>query len=167
MPRRPRAALSDRAGRPGFLSSAERPVTHDFPSGQSILVVDDTHVVRRAAFRMLSEAGYRVFEAGSVAEALEVLGTAKQPVSLVLADVVMPDMSGVDLARLVHDQWPRVPVLFMSAYGAEVLVQEGAEQTNVEFLGKPFTRDELLEKVAATIRKYPKRNGEQSRSERA
>jgi DNA-binding response OmpR family regulator len=129
---------------------------------QTILVVDDVGVVRKVAFRLLSEAGYRVFEAGSAAEALEVLSTARQPVNLVIVDVVLPEVNGVDLARLILQEWPATRVLFMSAFPAEVLVREGLDQLNVSFLAKPFTRDELLSKVTAVLRMRPQKNGESS-----
>jgi two-component system cell cycle sensor histidine kinase/response regulator CckA len=145
-------------------------VTDDqaFPlaGSQTILVVDDVGVVRKVAFRLLSEAGYRVFEAGSATEALEVLSTARQPVNLVIVDVVLPEMNGVDLVRLILEEWPAMRVLFMSAFPAEVLVREGLDQLNVGFLAKPFTRDELLGKVTAVLRTRPKKNGESSRSGR-
>ena len=125
-------------------------------------MVDDVDAVRQVAYRLLSEAGYRVFEAASAVEALEVLGTSVTPVNLVMVDVVMPEVNGVDLVRLIHDQWPTVPVLFMSAYPAEVLVRQGLENPNVSFLAKPWTRQELLRKVADTVRTQPRRNGEPS-----
>ena len=119
---------------------------------QTILVIDDVGVVRKAAFHLLSDAGYRVFEAGSAAEALEVLATARQPIDLAMVDVVMPDVSGVDLVRLIHEEWPAVRVLFMSAHPAEILVREGLDHPGVFFLAKPFTRTELMEKVEAVLR---------------
>lgn len=140
----------------------------DFPlaGSQTILVVDDVGVVRKVAFRLLSEAGYRVFEAGSAAEALEVLSTARQAVNLVIVDVILPEVNGVDLVRLILEEWPATRVLFMSAFPAEVLVREGLDQLNVSFLAKPFTRDELLNRVTAVLRARPKKDGESSRSRR-
>jgi two-component system cell cycle sensor histidine kinase/response regulator CckA len=132
----------------------------------TILVVDDVGVVRKAAFHLLSEAGYRVFEAASAPEALEVLSTARQPVNLVIVDVVMPEINGVDLVRLIREEWPSVHVLFMSAFPAEVLVREGLEHPNVLFLAKPFTRDELLAKVKTALRSHAYPNDERSRNRR-
>jgi DNA-binding response OmpR family regulator len=128
-----------------------------------VLVVDDVGVVRQAVFRFLSEAGARVFEAASLGEALEVLGTARPAVQLVITDVVMPDMNGVDLARVIREQWPATAVLFMSAFPAEVLVREGLANPDVLFLAKPFTRDELMGKVSQALTQAGKRNGEKSR----
>jgi DNA-binding response OmpR family regulator len=119
--------------------------------GASILVVDDVEVVRKTVFRFLSEVGYRVFEAASASEAWEVLSTARPPVRLVIADVVMPEVSGVQLIRQVQEQWDDTRVLYMSAFPAEVMVREGLSRPAVAFLAKPFTRDELLTKVAAVL----------------
>jgi DNA-binding response OmpR family regulator len=143
-------------------------VTDDLESppalaGQSVLVVDDVGVVRKTVFRFLSEAGYRVFEAASAGEALEVLSTARPPVQLVITDVVMPEVNGVDLIRLIREEWGSARVLYMSAYPAEVLVQEGLPNPEVLFLAKPFTRDELMAKVTEALRAHPKRDGEESR----
>ncbi|HET7470741.1 MAG TPA: response regulator [Gemmatimonadales bacterium] len=135
-------------------------------AGRSVLVVDDVGVVRQAVFRFLSEAGARVFEAASLGEALEVLQTARPAVQLVITDVVMPEMNGVDLARVVREQWPTTSVLFMSAFPAEVLVREGLENPDVLFLAKPFTRDELIAKVHQALGAREKRNGEASRPRR-
>jgi two-component system cell cycle sensor histidine kinase/response regulator CckA len=133
---------------------------------QTILVVDDVRVVRQVSYRLLSDAGYRVFEAASAAEALEVLMTAQRPVDLVLVDVMMPEMSGVELVQRIEARWPTMRVLFMSAYQAEVLVREGLEHPNVIFLAKPFTRDELLGKVTAALQQEPKLGGATSGTSR-
>lgn len=133
---------------------------------RTILVVDDVGVVRKIAFRLLSEAGYRVFEAGSAAEALEVLSTSRQPINLALVDVILPEVTGVDLVRMVREQWPSTRVIFMSAFPAEVLVREGLDHPNVMFLAKPFTRDELLSRVDAALQPEPRREGQASRTDR-
>jgi two-component system cell cycle sensor histidine kinase/response regulator CckA len=126
----------------------QSPLIPELSGSRSVLVVDDAAVVRRLAFRLLAEAGYRVFEAGSATEALEVLGMARGQVQLVLIDVVMPEVSGVDLARMIREISPMARVIFMSAFPAEVLVREGLRDPRVQFLAKPFTREELLATVA-------------------
>jgi DNA-binding NtrC family response regulator len=131
--------------------SENSPIIPELPGAQTVLVVDDAAIVRRLAFRLLSEAGYRVFEAGGAAEALEVMAMARGRIDLVLIDVVMPEVNGVDLARMVHEISPDVPVVFMSAFPAEVLVREGLREPRVRFMAKPFTREELLRAVAAVL----------------
>jgi CheY-like chemotaxis protein len=111
---------------------------------RTLLVVDDAGVVRRLSFRILSEAGYRVFEAAGAVEAIEVLAMLRGKVDLVLVDVIMPEVNGVDLVRLIREEWDAPAILFMSAYPAEVLAREGLKDLRVQFLAKPFTRSELL-----------------------
>lgn len=137
----------------------------NIPVIRTILVVDDAGVVRRISFRVLAEAGFRVFEAASAVEALEVMDMLKGRVDLVLVDVVMPEVNGVDLVRLILEKWPDPNILFMSAYPAEVLAREGLKDLKVQFLAKPFTRDELLAAVARAFQPR-QRNGEHPRATR-
>lgn len=123
----------------------------DVRSGPSILVIDDQATVRRMAHRLLSEWGFRVFEAESGEEAMEVLETARAGVQLVMVDVVMPFADGVQVTRRIHQRWPQQRTLYMSAHPAEVLAQHGLTELNVPFLAKPFTRDELLTKVSDAL----------------
>jgi DNA-binding response OmpR family regulator len=99
------------------------------------------------AYRILSEEGYRVLEAESAPEALDVLGQARGRVDLLIVDVVMPECDGVELGRIVREEWPEQRILYMSAHPAQILVQHGLESLDVPFLAKPYTRDEMLKKV--------------------
>jgi two-component system, cell cycle sensor histidine kinase and response regulator CckA len=121
----------------------------DVRSGPSILVIDDQATVRRMAHRLLSEWGFRVFEAESGEEAMEVLETSRAGVQLV--DVVMPFADGVQVTRRIRERWPQQRTLYMSAHPAEVLAQHGLTELNVPFLAKPFTRDDLLTKVSEAL----------------
>jgi two-component system, cell cycle sensor histidine kinase and response regulator CckA len=132
------------------------PPSPDVPLIRTVLVVDDAGVVRRLSFRILSEAGYRVFEAASAVEAIEVLAMLRGKVDLVLVDVIMPEVNGVDLVRLIRDEWESPAILFMSAYPAEILAREGLKDLRVQFLAKPFTRIELLRAVERAITAHAK-----------
>jgi two-component system, cell cycle sensor histidine kinase and response regulator CckA len=123
----------------------------DVRSAPSILVVDDQSTVRRMAHRLLSEWGFRVFEAESGEEAMEVLQTARAGIQLVIVDVVMPFADGVQVTRRIQERWPQQRTLYMSAHPAEVLAQYGLSELSVPFLAKPFTRDELLTKVSEAL----------------
>jgi two-component system cell cycle sensor histidine kinase/response regulator CckA len=123
----------------------------DVRSSPSILVVDDQPTVRRMAHRLLSEWGFRVFEAESGEEAMEVLETARAGIQLVIVDVVMPLADGVQVTRRINERWPDQRTLYMSAHPAEVLAQHGLSELQVPFLAKPFTRDELLAKVSEAL----------------
>ena len=133
-----------------------------FPApGTTILVVDDERITRRVAYRILSEQGYRVFEAASADEAISVLDMAHRYVHLILLDVVMPVVDGVSLGREILARWPSLQLLYMSAHPAEVLAAHGLGDLQVRFLAKPFTRDELLGKVQESLerRKEPRDSG--------
>ena len=123
----------------------------DVRTSPSILVVDDMPTVRRMAHRLLSEWGFRVFEAESGEEALEVMETAKGGVQLVIVDVILPLTDGVQVTRRIQERWPGQRTLYMSAHPAQVLAQHGLTELTVPFLAKPFTRDELLTKVSEAL----------------
>ncbi len=108
----------------------------------TILVVDDMAPVRQVVARTLREDGYRVFEAGSGSEALQLV--REFPVDLVVTDVRMQAMSGTELARIVRAERPAIPILLISGYAPP----EGAPP-EIPFLSKPFHADLLL----ATVRK--------------
>jgi DNA-binding response OmpR family regulator len=129
----------------------------------SILVVDDQAMVRRMAHRLLSEWGFRVFEAESGEEAMEVLRTAKSGIQLIIVDVVMPLVDGIQVTRRIQELWPNQRILYMSAHPAEVLAQYGLAELSVPFLAKPFTRDELLAKVGQALERSPVRTPRQPR----
>jgi len=127
-------------------------VSVPFPApGTTILVVDDERITRRVSYRILSEEGYRVFEAASADEAMSVLDMAHHYIHLVILDVVMPVVDGVELGRQMLASWPTLRLLYMSAHPAEVLAQHGLANLDVLFLAKPFTYGELLAKVAEAL----------------
>jgi DNA-binding response OmpR family regulator len=116
------------------------------------------------AHRLLSEWGFRVFEAESGEEGMEVLETARFGIQLVMVDVVMPLADGVQVTSMIHQRWPDQRTLYMSAHPAEVLVEYGLTQLDAPFLAKPFTRDELLTKVSeALAQPSPSSRGGRSR----
>ena len=117
------------------------------PPYVTVLVVDDERISRHVASRMLRELGLRVLEADGAEEALDVFRLSQHPIDLVLLDVVMPEIDGVELAEQILAHRPGQRILFMSAHPAEVLSEHGLEDLDVVFLAKPYTMDELLSKV--------------------
>jgi two-component system, cell cycle sensor histidine kinase and response regulator CckA len=144
------------------------PTTHDVPGartagpsravsrqtlrgrGEVVLVTEDEDAVRALACRILSKNGYTVLEARGPSEALRLCETRTGPIDLLLTDVVMPQMSGTELAKRVLELRPPVRVLFMSGYAGEVLAQHGREPL-FELVQKPFTEEGLLARVRATL----------------
>lgn len=116
----------------------------------TVLVVDDDPLLRAVVARTLEVSGYAVRTAASAALALTMLTAAPKGVDLVLSDVRMPGMSGVDLALQIQRSWPGIRVLLMSGQPLrELLASHGA--LPVRLLPKPFTREELLALVEATL----------------
>jgi two-component system cell cycle sensor histidine kinase/response regulator CckA len=113
---------------------------------ETILVVEDEPTVRQLAVRILRDYGYTVFEAGNGHEAQQVVAMlAGAPVHLLLTDLVMPGMSGVELATWFQMRYPGASILFMSGYARQL--PDGVENPTIAFLQKPFSRQTLLTQV--------------------
>ena len=117
----------------------------------TILVVEDEPGVRRLASQLLQRHGYRTVEAGDGKEALAVLFAAEMPIGLVLTDIRMPNLNGLELDRLVRERWPAIPVLLMSGEVTREWVAEVVRDPTVRMLRKPFSGEELLEAVQDTL----------------
>ena len=118
--------------------------------GETILVVEDEDAVRSLTSRILEASGYTVHAAPGGKEALVFEAGFAGRIDLLLTDVVMPGMSGAELAERFVDQRPHTPVIYMSGYTADVMEAHGlADQVHV--LQKPFTAGQLVRQVQASI----------------
>ena len=117
----------------------------------TVLVVEDEAPVRRLTARLLRDAGFETLEAANGEEALAALGETEQELSLLLTDIVMPKMSGRELAERVRSMHSELPVLFMSGYTDDVVVRHGVATADIPFVAKPFTRETLLKAVNEAI----------------
>jgi CheY-like chemotaxis protein len=113
-----------------------------------ILLVDDDPDVRAVAAAMLRDAGHTVIEAGSGGAALERLDQGGPRIDLLIADLVMPGMSGFELARAARQGRPDLPILFITGFADIARSEEGGHQT---VLLKPFRAEELAAKVAEAL----------------
>ncbi|KAA5596281.1 response regulator [Blastochloris sulfoviridis] len=112
----------------------------------AILVVEDEDGVRHFVCGALRDLGYRVVEASSGRQALELLRTHPE-VGLLLSDVVMPEMNGRDLADLALAQYPELRVMFMTGYTRNAIVHNGVLDPQMRLISKPFTVTQLAAKV--------------------
>ena len=117
------------------------------PGSETILLVEDEEAVRTLAQRVLLESGYTVLAAAGGRQALEIAGRHPGPIHLLLTDVVMPGMSGRDLAERLGSERPGICVLYTSGYTDDAVFQRGVTEIGVAFVGKPFTSDALRHKV--------------------
>jgi PAS domain S-box-containing protein len=123
------------------------------PGGEAtILVVEDQDAVRRLSKLTLSTLGYRVLEAEHGARALELVAVFPGEIHLLLTDIVMPGMNGPELARELRRLRPNLRVLLMSGYTEEAILSQGSPETEMAFLPKPFTPDDLAAKVREVLR---------------
>jgi two-component system, cell cycle sensor histidine kinase and response regulator CckA len=119
--------------------------------GESILVVEDDPKVRTLAVRALLSYGYAVYEAPNGAAALHFLATRLGQIELVLTDIVMPGMTGQDLARSIRSQYPDLPILCMSGYTGDEMTARGIMVQGVPFIQKPFTLAALARAVRQVL----------------
>jgi CheY-like chemotaxis protein len=118
---------------------------------ETILVVEDEEEVRKLAVGILGRYGYRVLEASHGGEALQICEQCKEPIHLLMSDVVMPGMSGPDFARRLKYFYPEIKVLFMSGYTDNALSQNGLLDEAVFFLQKPFSVEKLTGKIREVL----------------
>jgi signal transduction histidine kinase/CheY-like chemotaxis protein len=115
--------------------------------GETILLVEDAERVRAVVREILEMSGYAVLEAHHGAEALELSNRHAGPIHLLVTDVVMPQMSGRELAQRLATLRPDLKVLYMSGYTDDAIVRHGVLASGIAFLSKPFTPDALALKV--------------------
>jgi CheY-like chemotaxis protein len=112
-----------------------------------VLLVEDDERVRKLGRQFLEASGYRVLEAKSAAEALELMAQHEPEIEVLMTDVIMPQMSGRELAEQVTKMKPGVRVLYMSGYTDDVIVRHGELEEEAAFLQKPFTKEALARKL--------------------
>ena len=124
------------------------------PSAQAetVLVVEDEPSLRKLACQVLMRNGYTVLESKDENDAITVASHHKEPIQLLLTDVIMPTMKGTEVYEKVCKFHPQVRVLYMSGYTANVIAHHGVLDEGVHFLQKPFSAESLLEKVYNTLR---------------
>jgi PAS domain S-box-containing protein len=121
----------------------------------TLLVVDDQQEFRAAICDTLSEYGYDTIDARDGLEALDVAGRHPGAIWLLLTDVVMPRMSGPELAQRLREARPEMRVLFMSGYPDAAISRHGLDATSVSFIQKPFAPDALVRKMQETLDRQP------------
>jgi signal transduction histidine kinase/CheY-like chemotaxis protein len=117
----------------------------------TVLVVEDQDGLRSLICEILEEAGYRVLSAASGTEALSVSEANQEPIDLLVTDVIMPKMSGLELIRRLAETRPQTRALLMSGYTQDVIARRGDPVEHFALLRKPFTRAALLREIREAL----------------
>ena len=119
----------------------------------TILLVEDESGVRGVVRRYLEHAGYSVIEAANPEEAIEAAKNHQQDIDLLLSDVVMPKMSGRQVAKHIRAMHDAIKVIYMSGYTEDEMLHHGITSTDEEFIQKPFSVESLSRKIKAVLAK--------------
>ncbi len=140
------------------VETTERRVTEELTGGsETILLVEDETAVRELVRRVLAERGYQVLPAADGREALQLVERYDGPIHLLLTDVVMPEMSGSQLAERLKAVHPDTRVIYMSGYTENAIVHHGVLAAGLAFLPKPSPTDVLVRKVRAILDARPRK----------
>ncbi len=143
LPAAPESAKAvDVASRPGEALQAGR---------ETILVVEDEEAVRRLSAKVLERAGYRVLSAADGAEAIRCIDAFDGRIDLLVTDVVMPGMSGAQLAETFRRRDAQIRVLFVSGYTPDAVLRHGVREGELAFLQKPFSPAGLASRVREVL----------------
>ena len=118
---------------------------------ETILVVEDEQAILRMTKMMLERLGYTVLAASSPDEAIDLCTSGSHEIHMLMTDVVMPGMSGRDLASELLRSYPNLRCLFMSGYTANVIAHHGVLDEGVKFINKPFTKLDLAAKIRKVL----------------
>lgn len=128
--------------------------TDSVEGDETILLVEDENALREITAITLRSAGYTVVEADSPAKAIQLVTTHREPIHLLLTDVIMPHMNGVELSKRLQASRPNLKVVFASGYGGDDLARQMSVAPDAVLLEKPFSKHALLKKVHAVLHEF-------------
>jgi len=120
-------------------------------TGRVVLFVEDEAAILRLGRTLLERKGFTVLAAATPGEALELAAASPEPIDLLITDVVMPEMSGLEVAERLEAICPGARRLFVSGYPEDVIAHRGILEPGVHFLQKPFTQPDLEAKVREAL----------------
>lgn len=139
-------------GEPALTAAVQPHTSKSKRTGPSrILILEDERLIRATLRQMVTNLGHEVLIAENGTRALELAASVDGPIDLLLSDIVLPDTSGIEVARALSAKRPSLRVLFMSAYPAAQLVQQGRIQPGTKTLEKPFDEQTLANAIADAL----------------
>jgi PAS domain S-box-containing protein len=135
----------------GVGSKVETETVSPKRQGTTILLVEDDEIMRSLTRKLLEEHGYSVIEADDGKSALEWVNSHRDPIDLLLTDVVMRRMSGPELAEHLSTSHPTLKIVYMSGYTGELMANREVLKPGVTLLEKPFSRNALLNTIHSTL----------------
>lgn len=131
--------------------------------GGTILVVEDSELMRELVLETLESMGYTALVAKDGQQAIRICNQFAGTIDLLLSDVVMPRMGGPEVMKKVKQIRPEIAVLFMSGYTSDVTIRHGVSNTEISFIQKPFSSTELMHKVREAMVRAQERNSVRNR----
>lgn len=134
--------------------STEMSVIRDFVSNTSnarILLVEDEEIVRKSLISILENKNFQVKSASDGYEALEIIHNQFDPIDLMISDLIMPGMNGIELSQKLYAFNPMIKTLLISGYSGTIYKNHNLKEENFNFLQKPFTPDELIKKIDSIL----------------
>jgi len=131
---------------------AAHSITHEtsaavLTGNEAILIVEDNEYVLKLSEHILTRAGYMVITAATGEDAIKVADDFKGEINLLITDVILPGMNGKEISGKISGRYPNIRTLFSSGYTAEVIDRQGMLETGIDFIGKPYTSQQLTAKV--------------------
>jgi len=136
--------LVEEGTRQAAATASVTPIMH---GSETVLLVEDEDMVRKLASELLVESGYTVLEANGGEAAIDLGNKHKERIDLLITDVVMPKLSGKEVAEQLQAIHPETRVLFMSGYTDEAIVHHGIVDSGIAFIQKPFSERALAQKI--------------------
>jgi DNA-binding NtrC family response regulator len=118
---------------------------------ETILVVEDEESLRRLMHEVLSREGHRVIHTGDPEEALELCRQHSKEISLLVTDIVLPKLNGLQVAERVAQICPAIRIIYTSGYPGKAEIPEDLQPFGTDFFEKPFTADSFIRKVRAVL----------------
>ena len=123
----------------------------DVCGSETVLLVEDEDMVRNLVNRALTRNGYTVLKAEDGMQAIQCMESCKDEVRLLITDVVLPKMSGREIADVMTAVRPNLKVLFMSGYTDNAIVHHGILDEGINFIQKPFSTKDLLKRIRSIL----------------